>query len=69
MHLHKEIYGANVQENVESITKNFENIDAAVSSKSGASSSGDSFSTIKVLHISDGCCSEFNIYCFILYLF
>ena len=34
------------QQNVESITENFENTDAAVSSKYGESSSGDSCSTI-----------------------
>ena len=46
MHLHKEIFGAIVQTNAESINKNFENIGAAVPSKYIMSSSGDLFSTI-----------------------
>ena len=46
MRLHKEIFGAIVQTNAESINKNFENIGAAVPSKYIMSSSGDLFSTI-----------------------
>lgn len=46
MRLHKEIFGAIVQTNAESINKNFENIGAAVPSKYIMSSSGNLFSTI-----------------------